>query len=226
MLAWSKANLGFAPDLPMLTSVSAFELFKSGIVNSLILVFGALMATLIFALTIGFLAVLPFWPVRLVTWAVTAVIQSTPVILILVVAAVVATAIFTYSPAVALGSAIVALGMMNGANAGQAIGEAAGSLRREGAYGRGFSLPLLRAAVGRSRAQLLSFLVNAAKGTPIASFTGAPELLSALTDITSFAAGQVTTYSVILIFYIAVVYVVVWGCERARRALETRETVQ
>lgn len=226
VLAWSKANLGFAPDLPMLTSASAFELFKSGIVNSLILVLGALAATLVFALTIGFLAALQFWPVRFVTWAVISVIQSTPVILILVVSAVVATAIFTYSPAVALGSAIVALGLMNGANAGQAIGEAAGSLRREGTFGRSFSLPLLRGALGRSRAQLLSFLVNAAKGTPIASFTGAPELLSALTDITSFAAGQVTTYSLVLIFYIAVVYVVVWGCERARRALENRETVQ
>lgn len=226
VLAWSKANLGFAPDLPMLTSAAAFELFKSGIINSLILVFGALTATLVFALTIGFLAALPFWPARLASWAVISVIQSTPVILILVVSAVVATAVFTYSPAVALGSAIVALGLMNGTNASQAIGEAAGSLRREGTFGCSFSLPLLRAAVGRSRAQLLSFLVNAAKGTPIASFTGAPELLSALTDITSFAAGQVTTYSLVLIFYIAVVYVVVWGCERARRALEDRETVQ
>lgn len=226
VLAWSKANLGFAPDLPMLTSASAFELFKSGIINSLILVFGALTATLVFALTIGFLTALPFWPVRLASWAVISVIQSTPVILILVVSAVVATAVFTYSPAVALGSAIVALGLMNGTNASQAIGEAADSLRREGTFGRSFSLPLLRGAVGRSRTQLLSFLVNAAKGTPIASFTGAPELLSALTDITSFAAGQVTTYSLVLIFYIAVVYVVVWGCERARRALENRETVQ
>ncbi len=210
----------------MLTSASAFELFKSGIINSLILVFGALTATLVFALTIGFLTALPFWPVRLASWAVISVIQSTPVILILVVSAVVATAVFTYSPAVALGSAIVALGLMNGTNASQAIGEAADSLRREGTFGRSFSLPLLRGAVGRSRTQLLSFLVNAAKGTPIASFTGAPELLSALTDITSFAAGQVTTYSLVLIFYIAVVYVVVWGCERASRALENRETVQ
>ncbi|MCR9177789.1 MAG: transporter substrate-binding domain-containing protein [Alphaproteobacteria bacterium] len=224
-LAWSQANLGFAPDLPMLTSVPAFELFTAGIVNSLILVIGALAATLFFALLIGFLAALPFWPARLLTWGAVAVIQSTPVILILVVAAVVATAIFTYSPAVALGSAIVALGLMNGGNAGQAIGEAAGSLRREGTHGRGFSMPLYRAAVRRSLTQLLSFLVNAAKGTPIASFTGAPELLSALTDITSFAAGRVTTYSLVLVFYISVVFVVVWACERARRALESREAL-
>jgi ABC-type amino acid transport system permease subunit len=34
-------------------------------------------------------------------------------------------------------------------------------------------------ALGRSATSIVSFLVNAAKGTPIASFIGAPELLSA-----------------------------------------------
>jgi len=60
----------------------------------------------------------------------------------------------------------------------------------------------------------VSFLVNAAKGTPIASFIGAPELLSSLTDITSFSAGRVTTYWLLLIFYIVVVMIVVWLCNR------------
>jgi ABC-type amino acid transport system permease subunit len=120
----------------------------------------------------------------------------------------------------ALGSAIVALGLMNGCNAGQAIGEAADSLRREGTYRPGLTLPLFTAAVGRSITQILSFLVNAAKGTPIASFTGTPELLSALTDITSFAAGQATTYTLVLLFYVGVVVAVVWACNWIRRWLE------
>ena len=222
-LDWMKANLGFAPALPMLTSVPAFELFTAGIVNSLILVVGALAATLLFSMVIGLFAALPLRITRFIAWAVVAIIQSSPVILTLVVAAAVANTLFTYSPAVALGSAIVALGLMNGCNAGQAIGEAADSLRREAEGEVGFSWPLYWAAVGRSLTQLLSFLVNAAKGTPIASFTGAPELLSALTDITSFAAGQVTTYTLVLVFYIAVVFVVVWACERARKALEARQ---
>ena len=51
----------------------------------------------------------------------------------------------------------------------------------------------------------MAFLINAAKGTPIASFIGAPELLSALTDITSFSSGRATTYSLLLVFYIVVV---------------------
>ena len=69
----------------------------------------------------------------------------------------------------------------------------------------------------------MSFLINAAKGTPIASFIGAPELLSALTDITSFASGRATTYSLVLVFYIVVVVVVVWLCGKLRAFLERRQ---
>ncbi|MDP1910359.1 MAG: hypothetical protein Q8K85_18830, partial [Hyphomicrobium sp.] len=65
--------------------------------------------------------------------------------------------------------------------------------------------------------------INAAKGTPIASFIGAPELLSALTDITSFASGRATTYSLLLIFYVVVVVVVVWLCGKLQSWLEHRQ---
>jgi ABC-type amino acid transport system permease subunit len=146
-------------------------------------------------------------------------LQSSPVVLTLVIAASIAHALFSYSTEVALGAAIVALGLMNGSNAGQAIGEAADSLRASGGYARGLTLALFAAAVGRSATQLLSFLVNAAKGTPIASVTGAPELLSALTDITSFASGRAETYTLVLLFYTGVVALVVWGCERVARRL-------
>ena len=71
----------------------------------------------------------------------------------------------------------------------------------------------------------MSFLVNAAKGTPIASFIGAPELLSALTDITSFASGRASTYSLLLVFYVCVVMVVVWLCDKLRIWLERRQMV-
>ncbi|MBO9479574.1 transporter substrate-binding domain-containing protein [Shimia sp. R11_0] len=214
---WMRTCFGVAPALPMLSSQPAFDLFVAGIVNSIVLVIGALLATLFFALGIGFLAALPNRLARFLSWCMVTILQSSPVILTLVVAAAAASAIFTYSATVALGSAIVALGLMNGCNAGQAIGEAADSLRQDGHHGTGFSLSLYRAAVVRSLSQLLSFLVNAAKGTPVASFTGAPELLSALTDITSFAAGRATTYSLVLVFYVAVVFCVVWACEAIRK---------
>ena len=147
-------------------------------------------------------------------------LQSSPVVLTLVIAASIAHAIFAYSTAVALGAAIAALGLMNGCNAGQAIGEAAHSLRAAGKHPGGLTRGLFVAAVGRSATQLLSFLVNAAKGTPIASVTGAPELLSALTDITSFASGRAEIYTLVLLFYTGVVALVVWACERARRRLQ------
>ncbi|MEO1091099.1 MAG: transporter substrate-binding domain-containing protein [Pseudomonadota bacterium] len=219
-LGWLEAHLGIRLTLPMLTSVPAWELFEAGVVNSLVLVIGALAATLAFALLIGAASAATTPLLRAPAWVLVVTLQSSPVVLTLVVAAAIAHALFTYSPAVALGSAIVALGLMNGCNAAQSIGEAADSVRAEGGDGRGLTPALFGAAVGRSTTQILSFLVNAAKGTPIASFTGAPELLSALTDITSFAAGRAATYTVVLLFYVAVVVVVVWACERARSWLE------
>ena len=85
------------------------------------------------------------------------------------------------------------------------------------------TIELFGRAVSRSATQIVSFLINAAKGTPIASFIGAPELLGALTDITSFASGRATTYTLLLVFYVAVVAVVVWLCGRFRSWLEHRQ---
>ena len=115
----------------MLTSVPAWELFKAGVVNSLILVLGSLAATLRLRPRDRRGVGQPGRVMRALAWLAVVTLQSSPVVLTLVVAAAVAHAIFTYSPGMALGSAIVALGLMNGCNAGQAIGEAADSLRRE-----------------------------------------------------------------------------------------------
>jgi len=47
--------------------------------------------------------------------------------------------------------------------------------------------------------------------------------LSLLTDMTSFSSGRITTYSMLLIIYTAVVMVVVWPCGRLRLVLERRQ---
>lgn len=218
-LAWLHDRLGIVLALPMLTSEPAWQLFQEGVVNSLVLVIGTLAATLLVALAVGAASAASSLLLRGPAWVVVVTLQSSPVVLTLVIAASIAHALFAYSAAVALGAAIVALGLMNGSNAGQAIGEAAASLRAGGAYPDALTPALFTAAVGRSTTQLLSFLVNAAKGTPIASVTGAPELLSALTDITSFASGRAETYTLVLLFYMAIVGLVVWACERAARRL-------
>lgn len=221
--SWIEARTGLALQLPMFKTMPAWLLFKAGIINSLVLVVGALAATLAFSIVLGAVqssrSAAIRWPAR----GLVVVLQSSPVVLTLVIAAAVAQAFFAYSSTVAIGAAIVALGLMNGSNAGQAIAEAMQTLRAERGSASIPTLELLSRAVGRSATQIVSFLINAAKGTPIASFIGAPELLSALTDITSFASGRASTYSLLLVFYVAVVIVVVWLCGKLRDALERRQ---
>jgi polar amino acid transport system substrate-binding protein len=217
---WTERTLGLDVTLPMLKTAPAFTLFLDGVVNSLILIAGALVATVLFACAFGAAqgssSRLLHWSAR----AVTVVLQSSPIVLTLVIAAAVAHALFAYSASVAIGASILALGLMNGSNAGQAISEAMTSLRGERHLG---GMSLFLHSLGRSASQIVAFLVNAAKGTPIASFIGAPELLSALTDITSFSSGRVTTYCLLLIFYTVVVMGVVWLCNRLRSFLQHNE---
>jgi polar amino acid transport system substrate-binding protein len=217
---WVEKRLGLDVTLPMLKTAPAFSLFLSGVANSLILIAGALVATFAFAIVFGFAL---GSDVRLLRWAarlVTMTLQSSPIVLTLVIAATFAHALVPYSAAVALAASILALGLSNGSNAGQAVSEAVISLHHEG---REKGMTLFVHALGRSATSIVSFLVNAAKGTPIASFIGAPELLSALTDVTSFSSGRVTTYCLLLVFYTVVVMGVVWLCGLLRAWLESRE---
>jgi ABC-type amino acid transport substrate-binding protein/ABC-type amino acid transport system permease subunit len=218
--SWFASSTGIELLLPMLKTAPAWSLFWNGVVNSLVLVIGALAATLAFALILGAALSSRF---RLLRWAargLTITLQSSPIVLTLVIAAAIIHAMFTYSSTVALVAAILALGLANGSNAGQAISEAIVTIRAERAALHMERMELFSRALGRSATQIVAFLINAAKGTPIASFIGAPELLSALTDITSFSSGRATTYSLLLIFYTAVVMIVVWVCGRFRSFLE------
>ena len=218
--AWVASWTGIELLLPMLKTAPAWSLFKNGIINTFILIAGALTATLVFALAFG---AAQGSRLRLLRWsarAVTITLQSSPIVLTLVIAAALAHAVFPYSSTVAIGAAIMALGLTNGANAGQAISEAIHSLRAEDSAPPAGGLQLFVGALGRSATQIVAFLVNATKGTPVASFIGAPELLSALTDISSFSSGRVTTYWLLLIFYTVVVMAVVWLCGRIRLFLE------
>jgi ABC-type amino acid transport substrate-binding protein/ABC-type amino acid transport system permease subunit len=217
---WFSGLTGFDLLLPMLKTLPAWSLFFNGVVDSLVLIAGALSATLAFALlfgaAMGARLRLLRWPARGITVA----LQSSPMLLTLVIAAAILHALISYSSTVALGAAIVALGLSNGSNAGQAISEAYLTLRAERTGLAVDGIDLFFGAVSRSATQIVAFLINAAKGTPIASFIGASELLSALTDITSFSSGRATTYTLLLVFYTAVVMAVVWLCRRFQGLLE------
>ena len=219
---WFSARTGYELLLPMLKTEAAWSLFCDGVWNSLVLVVGALVATLVVALLFGgaMRARSPLlrWPARLVTIA----MQSSPILLTLVIAAGLVHALMPYSSTTALGAAIAALGLTNGCNAGQAVSEAYASLRAERGAEQIGEWALYGQALGRSATQVTAFLINAAKGTPIASFIGAPELLSALTDITAVSSGRAVTYTVLLLFYTAIVAVVAWMCRSLQHMLEHR----
>ena len=217
---WFSEATGIELSLPMLTTVPAWSLLLDGIGNTLILIGGALLATLLFALGIGAALSSTAGPLRWLAKGIVVLLQSSPIVLTLVVASAIAHALFPFSAVVALGTAIAALGLANGSNAGQAIGEAMLTLRQERADAH-HGQALFTQAVVRSATQIVAFLINAAKGTPIASFIGAPELLSALTDITSFSSGRATTYTLLLIFYTLVVMLVVAVCRRLQAAIES-----
>ncbi|HEY0181491.1 MAG TPA: transporter substrate-binding domain-containing protein [Rhodopila sp.] len=167
--AWLASHVGLTLSLPMFKTAPAWSLLRNGVVNSLILVAGAIAG---------------------------------------------------YSPPVSLAAAIAALGLINGANAGQAISEAIVTLHAEQHAGGTFRPTLFIRGLSRAATQIEAFLINAAKGTPIASFVGTPELLSALTDISSFSSERVTTYSLLLIFYTVVVMLVVRLCATLRLFLQ------
>ncbi|MFM6991501.1 MAG: transporter substrate-binding domain-containing protein [Rhodoferax sp.] len=223
---WVVQKTGVALSLPMLKTAPAWDLFKSGVYNSLIMITGALAATLGFALLLGAALGSRIQALHWAARALTITMQSSPVVLTLVIAAAAAQVFFPYSPIVALGVAICALGLTNGCNAGQAIAEAIFTFRIEQSNavssGNG-EIRLFEAAVSRSATQIVSFLINAAKGTPIASFIGTPDLLSALTDITAFSSGRATTYTLLMIFYIVIVSIVVYLCGQLRICLEKRQ---
>jgi ABC-type amino acid transport substrate-binding protein/ABC-type amino acid transport system permease subunit len=216
---WIEKRLGVDVTLPMLKTAPAFSLFLNGMANSLVLIVGALTATFAFAIIFGFTLGSDFAPVRWLAWLVTMTLQSSPIVLTLVIAAAFAHALLPYSTGVALGASILALGLTNGSNAGQAVSDAVISLHHEGGEK---GMTLFVHALGRSATSIVAFLINAAKGTPAASFIGAPELLGALTDVSSFSSGRATIYCLVLVFYTLVVMIVVWACGWLRAWLEGR----
>lgn len=216
--AWVKARWDVEMTLAMLKTRIALDLFLQGIVFSLLLVAGAVLATvgtsLAFAAGLGASSRWLRWPLRLLLMTA----QSTPLVLLMLFAGLLASAWGASSALTALATAIVVLGLFNGSNGGQAIAEARAALRRAGAPAG------LRDGVMHARAQLAAFVVNATRGSPAASIIGVPELLSAQTDIASFSAERTTTFTLLLLFYMAVVSVVVALGQRWQARLAEADT--
>jgi ABC-type amino acid transport substrate-binding protein/ABC-type amino acid transport system permease subunit len=212
---WLAASLGLHVELPMLTTRPALTLFLDGLVNSLVLVAGALAAT--FGLTLAIAAALtaPILALRLPVRLLTLLGQSSPIVLMMFLGYVAAGAMVTYSVPVAMLVAVLVIGLYNASYAGPAVAEAAFALHRR----HGGAVPL-QLAMRQAGSQVLAFMVNAARGSSIASLIGVPELLDSLTDIASFSTERVTTFTVLLLFYSAVVGVVFWAGEAIRQRFQ------
>ena len=197
-------------SFPMFKGEDSWRLFLAGIVNSLILVAGAIAATtgICLVLQSGLRARLT--AVRIPVRALTGIVQCSPVILLLVLGYLIVTQWIAFSTPVALATAIVVIGLSNGSFAAAAVADAAASLEQ--------NTPLAAILI-RAAPQIMSFAVNAARASAVASFIGTPELLSALTDITSYTSERRTTFVLLLIFYMAVVIGVVALCRAVTRRL-------
>ncbi|WP_377153844.1 transporter substrate-binding domain-containing protein [Roseateles sp. UC29_93] len=215
---WLQEHWRLEVTLAMLKTRVALRLFLEGIGYSVALVVGAVLSTVLLAL--GFGAGLTArsralrWPLR----GVLLTTQSTPMVLMMTVAGLLLSGAGQSTPATASLVAVVVLGLFNGSNAGQAVAEARRALRDEGRSAG------LRAAALRARAQIAAFAVNATRGTPVASLIGVPELLAAQTDIASFSSRSTTTFALLLVFYMALVSLVVALLHRVESRLQAAPT--
>ena len=202
--AMAKEQLGLTVSFPMLTGQVNFEMFLHGIVNTLILVVGAISVTLFFAVL--FQAGLRRGSVLFGTIAklLTAFFRSSPVILLMLLGYYLVSSVTTYGPGVALCTAILAIGLTNGCFAGVAIADASASMDDAA----GTQPPPLVTVLHRARTQITAFMVNAARASAVAAFIGTPELLNTLNDIASVSSERTTTFAILLLFYMAIIWAV------------------
>ena len=196
---------------PMLAGQNAARLFVIGILISLLLVAGSILATLGLALLFFRLLRSKHFFVRLAGQIAVHFFQNSPIILLLILGYLIVSYLTSYSPPLAVLVSVVVIGLNNGANGGSAMSELAT------ASGNNQSL---FAIASRTRVQLSVTMINAAKASPIAGFIGAPELLAVLTDITAFTGEYITTYLILIIFYLTLIQIIIVLSGRLSKWLE------
>lgn len=212
---WIQDQLGLHIQLPMLQTVVALNLFLDGLLYTIVLVLGAMICTLLVAVGLAVLLRSQHPTLRRLTAGLMVIMQSSPIVLLLFVGYTVATALTQYSLTVAIIASVIVLGLFNGSHAGRAIAETYAELLRE----REGLPPSSLLLASRASGQVTSFLINASKGSAAASMIGTPELLGAMTDISSFSSERITLYSLLLLLYLGLVLVIITLCGMVRRYL-------
>ena len=197
---WLQDHLDIEVQLPMLSGEEGFNLFKRGIAVSIILVISSIAATILFGLLFYQLSRSSLAVVRWLSGAIRILSLNAPLILLLVLAYLIMSGFVIYSAPIAVLTAVLAIGLNNGAPAGEALIAAAKTLDRN---------PALVDVLNVSMVQVRACVINAAKSSPVGAFIGAPELLSVLTDITSFSGERAVTFTLLAVFYILTVQLVI-----------------
>jgi ABC-type amino acid transport substrate-binding protein/ABC-type amino acid transport system permease subunit len=211
---WLKSTADLSLKFPMLAGISASSMFITGLGFSLLLVAGAILTTLIFAFLFLQLLRSKFIGIRICGHIVVQFFQNSPIILLLVLGYLVITFFTSYSPLLAVVVSIIVIGLNNGANGCSAM--------YDKALASGPEAHILVIAK-KTSTQLRAAVVNATKASPVAAFIGAPEMLSVLTDITSFSGERTTTFLMVSIFYLTLVQMVIVLSGRVTKRLEKND---
>jgi polar amino acid transport system substrate-binding protein len=197
---WFKNSFEINLTLPMFSGSEGLRLLVRGSVISLLLVIGVIVATVFFGLTFYFFSK-SRWPFLCVTSHTTRlIIMNSPMILLLVLVYLVMSGVWVYTGVMALITAVLAIGLNNGAMAGDSL------IQSSKTFAKGTSLSnIARVSATPFRASV----INATKASPVAAFIGTPELLSVLIDVTAYSGERVVTLGILTLFYLLVVQLVV-----------------
>lgn len=197
---WLSDHSRLSLKFPMLVGENAARLFIIGILVSLLLVTGSIFATAGLALLFFRILQSKHLVFRLIGQIVIQFFQSSPIILLLTLGYLIVSYLTSYSPPLAVLVSVIVIGLNNGANAGSAMSELASSSGKDSR---------ILVIASKTRIQLRAAVINAAKASPVAGFIGAPELLAVLTDITAFSGERVTTFFILIVFYLILIQLVI-----------------
>jgi ABC-type amino acid transport system permease subunit len=187
-------------SFPMFTGESGLRWFIGGIQLSLLLALGSIVSTLFFGACLFKLMSATSLVQRNLIKVLSIFLQNSPVILLLILGNLGLSLVWGSSLVLSVLISVVVIGLNNGANLGTSMYEASLTGRADQSI----------LSIAQSVAvQIRAVLINAVKTTPLAGFVGVPELLTTLTDITSFSGNQFGPFLIMVIFYLCLVQGVV-----------------
>ena len=197
---WFKHSFEINLTLPMFSGSEGLRLLVRGSVISLLLVIGVIIATVFFGITFFFISKSRWQFLRVTSHIIRLIVMNSPMILLLVLVYLVMSGVWVYTGVMALITAVLAIGLNNGAMAGDSL------IQSGKTFTKGTSLSnIVRVSATPFRASV----INATKASPVAAFIGTPELLSVLIDVTAYSGERVVTLGILTLFYLLVVQLVV-----------------